>query len=182
MGFEAFAQAFLNLDSLVVAAPLLLQGALVSLLLILSIVPAALLLGILVAAAYDLGGPWRRRAIIAYIDFLRAFPPLVLLIFLYAGLPFAGIEPFLDHLTSDHVWTSGKGVYAEPGCLLPPLSFCRVGLLDGVGRLPGENARAAPHPRAPRRRCPNRRLRLRWSAPQWARGSASGLVSWLAPL
>lgn len=29
-------------------------------------------------------------------------------------LPFAGIEPFHGHLTSDRVWTSGKGVYAEP--------------------------------------------------------------------
>ena len=29
-------------------------------------------------------------------------------------LPFAGIEPFHGHLTSDHAWTSGKGVYAEP--------------------------------------------------------------------
>jgi polar amino acid transport system permease protein len=28
----------------------------------------------------------------AWVDFFRAFPPLVLLIFLYAGLPFAGIE------------------------------------------------------------------------------------------
>ena len=29
-------------------------------------------------------------------------------------LPFAGIEPFLSHLTPDRVWTSGKGVYADP--------------------------------------------------------------------
>ena len=42
MGFDEFARAFLNYDSLVVAAPLLMQGALVSLLLIVSIVPPAL--------------------------------------------------------------------------------------------------------------------------------------------
>ena len=30
--------------------------------------------------------------LIAWVDFFRAFPPLVLLIFLYAGLPFAGLE------------------------------------------------------------------------------------------
>ncbi len=29
-------------------------------------------------------------------------------------LPFAGIEPFQGHLVPDRVWTSGKGVYAEP--------------------------------------------------------------------
>ena len=28
----------------------------------------------------------------AWVDFFRAFPPLVLLIFLFAGLPFAGLE------------------------------------------------------------------------------------------
>ena len=35
---------------------------------------------------------WVRFPLIAWVDFFRAFPPLVLLIFLYAGLPFAGIE------------------------------------------------------------------------------------------
>ena len=28
----------------------------------------------------------------AWVDFFRAFPPLVLLILLFAGLPFAGLE------------------------------------------------------------------------------------------
>jgi len=32
----------------------------------------------------------------------------------WVQLPFAGIEPFHGHLDVDHVWTSGKGVYAEP--------------------------------------------------------------------
>jgi phosphoglycerate dehydrogenase-like enzyme len=29
-------------------------------------------------------------------------------------LPFAGIEPFIPHLDPSRVWTSGKGVYADP--------------------------------------------------------------------
>ncbi len=29
-------------------------------------------------------------------------------------LPYAGIEPFAHHLDRDHVWTCGKGVYADP--------------------------------------------------------------------
>ena len=33
-----------------------------------------------------------RWPLIAWVDFFRAFPPLVLLIFLYAGLPFAGVN------------------------------------------------------------------------------------------
>jgi polar amino acid transport system permease protein len=36
--------------------------------------------------------PWVRWPLMAWVDFFRAFPPLVLLIFLYAGLPFAGLE------------------------------------------------------------------------------------------
>ena len=32
----------------------------------------------------------------------------------WVQLPFAGIEPFLEHLAPDRTWTSGKGVYAEP--------------------------------------------------------------------
>jgi phosphoglycerate dehydrogenase-like enzyme len=29
-------------------------------------------------------------------------------------LPWAGIEPFVEVLDDDHIWTCGKGVYAEP--------------------------------------------------------------------
>jgi len=36
--------------------------------------------------------PWVRWPLMAWVDFFRAFPPLVLLIFLVAGLPFAGLE------------------------------------------------------------------------------------------
>jgi phosphoglycerate dehydrogenase-like enzyme len=32
----------------------------------------------------------------------------------WVQLPFAGIENFVEHLDHDHVWTCGKGVYAEP--------------------------------------------------------------------
>jgi phosphoglycerate dehydrogenase-like enzyme len=32
----------------------------------------------------------------------------------WVQLPWAGVEPFADVLDHDHVWTSGKGVYAEP--------------------------------------------------------------------
>ncbi len=32
----------------------------------------------------------------------------------WVQLPFAGIDPFLDVLDHDRVWTCGKGVYAEP--------------------------------------------------------------------
>ncbi len=42
-------------------------------------------------------------------DVLRTRPDLP-----WVQLPFAGIDPFLDVLDGDRVWTCGKGVYAEP--------------------------------------------------------------------
>jgi phosphoglycerate dehydrogenase-like enzyme len=33
---------------------------------------------------------------------------------LWVQLPYAGIEPFLEHLDAGRVWTCGKGVYARP--------------------------------------------------------------------
>ena len=32
----------------------------------------------------------------------------------WVHLPWAGVEPYLDVMTGDRVWTCGKGVYAEP--------------------------------------------------------------------
>ncbi|MBW8825252.1 MAG: hydroxyacid dehydrogenase [Acidobacteria bacterium] len=32
----------------------------------------------------------------------------------WVHLPFAGVEPYIDLMTPDRVWTCGKGVYAEP--------------------------------------------------------------------
>ena len=32
----------------------------------------------------------------------------------WVQLPFAGIENFVENLDHDHIWTCGKGVYAEP--------------------------------------------------------------------
>jgi phosphoglycerate dehydrogenase-like enzyme len=32
----------------------------------------------------------------------------------WVALPYAGIEPYLDHLDDNHMWTAAKGVYATP--------------------------------------------------------------------
>jgi phosphoglycerate dehydrogenase-like enzyme len=32
----------------------------------------------------------------------------------WVQLPYAGIEPFLEHISDRYLWTCGKGVYAEP--------------------------------------------------------------------
>jgi len=51
-----------------------------------------LLAGLAVAALWSLRKRWLNGLLIVYVDFFRAFPPLVLLLFIYFGLPFVGIE------------------------------------------------------------------------------------------
>jgi polar amino acid transport system permease protein len=83
---------FFNLAIIRAAAPILLQGLLRTLLLTLVTVPLGLLGGVLIALLSTARHRAVRWALIGTVDFFRAFPPLVLLIFLYAGLPFAGID------------------------------------------------------------------------------------------
>src|SRR6186713_2475037 len=56
------------------------------------VVPLGLFGGLALAMLASVRKPWVRWPLMAWVDFFRAFPPLVLLIFLYAGLPFAGLE------------------------------------------------------------------------------------------
>ncbi|MEM8623596.1 MAG: amino acid ABC transporter permease [Pseudomonadota bacterium] len=93
---EAFVDQFLNLEIMVAAWPTILQGLGVTLLLCAVVVPLGLAGGLLTALAALSRRRWLRWPIVALIDFFRAIPPLVLLIFVYAGLPFAGLrlDPF----------------------------------------------------------------------------------------
>ena len=54
--------------------------------------PLGLLGGLILALLATVRHPLVRWPLMAWVDFFRAFPPLVLLILLFAGLPFAGIE------------------------------------------------------------------------------------------
>jgi polar amino acid transport system permease protein len=83
---------FFNLEIMQEAWPIAMAGLLNTVLLSLVVVPLGLLGGVLLAVLAGLRQPWLRWPLIAWVDFFRAFPPLVLLIFLYAGLPFAGLE------------------------------------------------------------------------------------------
>jgi polar amino acid transport system permease protein len=89
---EALLNQFFNLDIMSRALPLVLTGFKQTLLLCLIVIPLGLMGGLVVALLSLV--PWRalRWATIIAIDFLRAVPPLVLLIFIYSGLPFAGIR------------------------------------------------------------------------------------------
>jgi polar amino acid transport system permease protein len=89
---EAFRQQFLNVDVMLQAWPIILQGLQMTLLLCLAVIPLGLIGGLLVAMA----SLSRRRAlrwtVKGFNDLFRALPPLVVLILLYSGLPFAGIR------------------------------------------------------------------------------------------
>ncbi|MBI1777133.1 MAG: amino acid ABC transporter permease [Proteobacteria bacterium] len=84
--------SFFNLEIMMAAWPIALSGLANTILLSLVVVPLGLLGGTLLAMLASMRQAWLRWPLMAWVDFFRAFPPLVLLIFLYAGLPFAGIE------------------------------------------------------------------------------------------
>ncbi len=83
---------FFNLEIMAAAWPIALQGLRNTVLLSLAVVPLGLLGGLLLAMLATLRHPWIRLPLMAWVDFFRAFPPLVLLIVFYAALPFAGLE------------------------------------------------------------------------------------------
>jgi polar amino acid transport system permease protein len=90
---DALAEQFFNLAIMERGLPLVLMGLKQTALLCLMVIP----LGIAGGLAFALLSLARSRAIrwaaIVGIDFFRAVPPLVLLIFVYSGLPFAGVRP-----------------------------------------------------------------------------------------
>jgi polar amino acid transport system permease protein len=87
-----FLQAFANPEIAVAAAPILWLGFQQTLLLAALTVPLGLGAGIVLALLSTRTERWVRWPLIAFIDVFRAIPPLVLLILIYAGLPFAGLD------------------------------------------------------------------------------------------
>src|SRR6185369_955813 len=89
---EQIVQLFFNMAILERVGPFLLRGLGMTLLLSLVIVPMGVISGAIVAMLYSLRRRWLNWLLIAYVDFFRAFPPLVLLLFIYGGLPFLGVD------------------------------------------------------------------------------------------
>jgi len=56
------------------------------------VIPLGVASGLLLAILHNLGHRWLNVILIVYVDLFRAFPPLVLLIFVYYGLPSLGID------------------------------------------------------------------------------------------
>ena len=82
-------ETFANLEIARQAWPILLSGLGNTLLLSVSVVPLGLAGGLALAMLASVRSPWVRWPLMAWVDFFRAFPPLVLL---FAGLPFAGVQ------------------------------------------------------------------------------------------
>lgn len=87
-----FVDAFLNWEIVREAWPILLDGLVRTVLLSALVVPLGILGGTVLALLSTVPSPWVRWPAAVWTDVFRALPPLVLLIFIYAGVPFTGLE------------------------------------------------------------------------------------------
>jgi len=90
---DALLRNFFNLEVFQQVFPFLLQGLLTTIGLSLLVIPLGLAGGLFVALVATQSESRLVRILIAiYVDIFRALPPLVLLIFIYFGFPFLGID------------------------------------------------------------------------------------------
>lgn len=89
---EQLAEQFFNLEIALQVWPLMLRGLGMTLMLCAIIIPLGIFGGLLAAIAATSNSHALRIFTRVYTDFFRAIPPLVLLIFVYSALPFAGIN------------------------------------------------------------------------------------------
>ncbi|MCW5259819.1 amino acid ABC transporter permease [Verminephrobacter eiseniae] len=86
-------QNFFNLDIYAQVLPFMLKGLWTTIWLSALVIPLGGAAGLALALAVTQSqNRLVRWAIVAYVDFFRAFPPLVLLILVYFGGPFLGVE------------------------------------------------------------------------------------------
>lgn len=106
-------QTFLNPEILKQTWPLLLKGLWGTVWLSLVVLPLAVGIGLLIASLHYQQYQRLNRLLVAYVDFLRAFPPLVLLIFIFYALPMTGIElsPFVAAVLA--LVLNGSSYFAE---------------------------------------------------------------------
>lgn len=89
---DLIAHQFFNLDIMRQAWPILMKGLTMTLLICAAVIPLGLAGGLCVALASQSRHAWLRGIVSSGVTLFRALPPLVLLILIYAGLPFAGIR------------------------------------------------------------------------------------------
>ncbi|MBR0672142.1 amino acid ABC transporter permease [Neoroseomonas soli] len=89
---DLFLDTFFNWQIVQEAWPILWQGLKATLLLSALVVPLGLLGGIILAVLTTFPSPWVKWPLRVWVDTFRALPPLVLLVFIFAGLPFVGVD------------------------------------------------------------------------------------------
>jgi polar amino acid transport system permease protein len=89
---ETLINAFFNLGILRETAPYLWAGFKMSVLLALVVVPLGLAGGLALGLLGTVKSRLLRAILVSYTDFFRAFPPLVLLMFIAFGVPFTGLD------------------------------------------------------------------------------------------
>jgi len=92
MTWEDFQAAFLEWSIVVEAWPILQAGLISTILLSVMTVPLGILGGIILAVLSRAESRWVSIPLGIWVDIFRSLPPLVLLIFIYAALPFAGLD------------------------------------------------------------------------------------------
>lgn len=93
---DALIATFFNIDIMIRSLPMLLNGLWMTLKLCATVIGLGAAGGLILALMAVSQKNTLRWAARAFIELFRALPPLVLLIFIYSGLPFAGlkISPF----------------------------------------------------------------------------------------
>jgi len=89
---ELLISSFFNPDILAQTWPFLLAGFWMTVKLTLVVVPIGVAGGLAIALLYTVRNRLVRWLVVIYVDFFRAFPPLVLLMFIAFGLPFMKID------------------------------------------------------------------------------------------
>jgi polar amino acid transport system permease protein len=90
---DALLQNFFNLAIFREVFPFLLRGLWTTIWLSLLVIPIGVVSGLALALIMtQTRHRWLRILVVVYIDFFRSFPPLVLLILIYFGAPFLGLD------------------------------------------------------------------------------------------
>lgn len=89
---DAILENFFNIEILRVSFAPLMRGLATTVVLALVFIPLGALVGLVLAAVAATTRGAVRIAIFVWIDFFRAFPPLVLLIYIFYGAPILGYE------------------------------------------------------------------------------------------
>ena len=89
---ESLIESFFNPEIMKASLPYLVRGLVMTLQLSAIVIPTGVVSGAVLAMLFSSRKRWLRALLIVYVDFFRAFPPLVLVIFVFYGLPHLGIE------------------------------------------------------------------------------------------